>query len=255
MAARETRLIVSDRHGQAQHPKAWKTLLKIADVIRPNRVEIIGDFIDTYSLSHHPKRQPGIVTFESEMEEGEKALQDLRDAVPRSCEIDYLQGNHEGWADSFEAMNPNLEGTLSIPKKLGLKQKKIRWVSLFEQDADEGKHFRVGPVAYLHGVYEGNDSAKKHALNYGPAIGCKYVVFGHTHGMESFTSVAGYTARSCGFLGDRRHVAFKYRKGKPSSWVLGFLVQDIVGNAVSDTEVRIDYATGRAAFRGRVYGA
>lgn len=245
----EVRVVIPDAHIQAHHHKAFQTLVAVIKDLRPHRLIWIGDWVDNYSLTHHPKRQPGVVRFVDEFGEAERETDRVCNAAP-NAEKHMLEGNHEGWLRGFEAENPSLEHALSIPERLKLQEKGIRWVNLFQQDK-----FRIGPVAYLHGVYEGPNASRKHAELFGPRIGCKHVVHGHDHGMNSFTTPAGYTARSCGFLGDERNIAFSYRKGRPSAWVLGFLVQEVNGSSVTDTEVRIDYSTGRAAFRGRVYGA
>lgn len=249
----ETRVVLPDAHIPAHHRKAFATMKAIVKEVCPDRVILLGDWMDTYSLSHHPPRTPARTRFVDETEAAERELDDVRNAAP-SAEFYELEGNHEGWASGYEAGSPSLEGVLNVPERLRLAEKGIRWVPLFEQDSDEGRHFRLGPVAYLHAVFEGATAARKHAEIYGPRIGCRYVKFGHTHGMDSYTSPAGYTARSGGFLGDRRNIAFSYTKGRPCPWVLGFTIEEISGNTVTDTEIRIDYDTGRAVFRGRAYG-
>lgn len=254
MPKTETRVVWPDTHVQAEHKKAVETALAITRDVRPDRVIVMGDFLDTYSLTHHPRRSPAVVRFEDEIDSGNGLLDRICKAAPNARKH-YLQGNHEGWAASYEAENPNLEGTLDIPKRLRLRERGIEWVPLFKQNPfpDPSHHFRLGPVAYCHGVYEGAQAARQHATFYGPRVGAKHVVFGHTHGMDSYTSPAGYAARSCGFLGDERNIAFSYVKGRPTPAVPGFLIEEICGNAVTDTEVRIDYATGRAVFARRAY--
>jgi predicted phosphodiesterase len=241
----ERRLIIPDAHIPAHDKRAWQIMLAVMRDYRPDRTIIIGDLIDSASLSHHPKREPNEVRLRDEMGAGNECLDQIQEAGPG--ETYYLAGNHdESWYKSFEAENPNLEGCLDTPSWLRLKERGIRWVSLREQD-----NFKIGPVSYLHGVYEGTQAARNHALNHGPKVGCRYTVFGHVHGMDSSTSASGYTARACGFLGDESHIAFGYRKGRPSPWVLGFLLQEVSGDLVCDTEVRI--VGGRALVNGAVY--
>jgi hypothetical protein len=241
----ETRLVVPDRHGKAMDPRAWKILKDVARDLRPDRVIVMGDFLDMASLSHHPKREPDTTRFVDEIDEGKQALDELQEAA-RPDDTDFLEGNHCGWARSFMAENPNLVGALDVAKNLRLEERGIRWVSLYEQD-----NFQLGPVAYCHGLSESRHHAMAHANDFGPTIGCKHVVYAHMHTFQSFTSKAGYTARCCGFLGDEKNVAFAYKKGRPAGWQLGFLIQEVSGTAVTDTEVRI--VNGEAVFRGRVY--
>jgi hypothetical protein len=243
--ATETRLVVPDRHGKAMDPKAWEILKDVAQDLRPDRVIVMGDFLDMVSLSHHPKREPDTTRFDDEIEEGKQALDELQEAA-QARHFDYLEGNHESWCRSFMAEQPNLAGTLDIDKNLGLEERGIRWVSLYEQD-----NFQIGPVAYLHAISESRHSAMVHATDFGPTIGCKHVVFAHVHTFQCFVSKAGYLARCSGFLGDEKNIAFSYKKGRPAGWQLGFLIQEVSGTAVTDTEVRV--VNGRAVFRGKAY--
>jgi predicted phosphodiesterase len=198
------------------------------------------------SLSHHPRRQPDVIKFAEEVAAGNRALDELGDALPSGCRQTYLEGNHEGWSRSFEAENGALESVLAIDKHLRLAERGIDWVSLRRQD-----DFSLGPVAYLHGISESRHHSQTHADDFAPRVGKRHVVYGHMHTFQAATSKAGYSARCCGFLGDERNSAFGYKKGRPAPWVQGFLIQEVRGSCVTDTEVRI--TNGRAVFRGKVY--
>jgi predicted phosphodiesterase len=247
--ARDVRLILPDAHIPAHHVKAFATMNAIAKELNPTRLIIMGDWADIVSLSRHPKRDPGVVRFEDETDAAERELDKVCDATS-SAEKIILQGNHDARAEAYEAENPELEGALSVPKRLKLAEKGMRWVTLAEQD----DCFRVGSTGYCHGVYEGVNAARQHAEFLGPKTGIRHVVFAHCHSMQSWTTPSNFHARCCGFLGDEKHKAFGYRKGRPSPWVLGFLIEEVAGKSHTYTEVRIDPKTGRAVFRGQVYG-
>lgn len=241
----ETRLVVPDRHGFAMHPDWWRALLAVARELRPDKVITMGDWCDMVSLSHHPKRTPNITRFEDEIEEGKRRYGELQEAA-RPKEMYALEGNHEGWASGFMAEQPNLAGTLDIPKRTGLAETGIRWVSLTEQD-----DFRLGPVGYCHGISESRHSAKAHAEDFAPVVGVRFITFAHVHTFQTFTSKAGFMARCCGFGGDEKNSAFGYKKGRPAGWKLGFKIEEVCGQSVTDTDVYV--IDGRAVFRGAVY--
>lgn len=208
----------------------------------------MGDFLDCLSLSMHPKTKPDVVKFAEEIHAGNAALDQLQESLPDGCSVFYLGGNHdESRASRFEAENGNLENILSVKKHLRIDERGIHWVTLRQQD-----DWSLGPVAYLHGISESKHSAMVHAEQFGPRIGKKHVVFAHVHGDQRHTSHAGYTAQCSGFLGDEKDAAFSYMKGRPAPWTLGFLVQHVYGDCVTDTFVRI--RNGQAAFGGKVYG-
>jgi predicted phosphodiesterase len=246
--ARDVRLILPDAHIPAHHVKAFATMNAIAKELNPTRLIIMGDWVDVLSLSRHPKRDPGVVRFEDETDAAERELDKVCDATS-SAEKYLLQGNHDARSEAYEAEIPELEGALSIPKRLKLAEKRVRWVPLAEQD----ETFEIDGTGYLHGVFEGVNAARQHAEILGPKVGIRRIVFAHCHSAQSWTTASGFSARCCMFLGNEKHKAFSYRKGRPSPWVLGFLIEEVYRNAVTYTEVRIDPKTGRAVFRGEVY--
>lgn len=243
----ETRLIVPDAHVPYHDRKAWGILLSVAKDLRPDRCIVMGDFLDCLSLSSHPKTKPDVVKFAEELAAGNAALDQLQAALPDGCDIKYLGGNHdESRAARFEAENGNLENILSVRKHLKIEERGIEWISLRRQD-----NYAIGPVAYLHGISESKNNAAVHAEQFAPRIGKRHVVFAHMHSDQRFTSHAGFTAQCCGFLGDEYDGAFGYRKGRPAPWTLGFLIQTVYGDCVTDTFVRV--RNGTACFNGRVY--
>jgi predicted phosphodiesterase len=247
--ARDVRLILPDAHIPAHHVKAFATMNAIAKELNPTRLIIMGDWVDVLSLSRHPKRDPGVVRFEDETVAAERELDKVCNATP-NAEKYLLQGNHDARSEAYEAEIPELEGALSIPKRLKLAEKRVRWVPLAEQD----ETFEIDGTGYLHGVFEGVNAARQHAEILGPKVGIRRIVFAHCHSAQSWTTASGFSARCCMFLGDEKQKAFSYRKGRPSPWVLGFLIEEVYRNSVTYTEVRIDPKTGRAVFRGQVYG-
>lgn len=245
----ETRLIVPDAHRPAHNRKAWKLLVGTAKDLQPDRIIIIGDFLNMTALDPHPRYRPDIRALKDDWKSGNEGLDELQNASPDS-EVTYLQGNHEGWVGKYVAVHGELDGLLNVEDSLRLKERGILWVPLSRQR----KAYRIGPVGYLHGAYEGATSSQNHANYLGPFVGARHLVHGHTHRLTSYTSAAGYTARCCGFLGDDSRAEFqKYMKGRPSGWALGFLVEEVCGDLVTDTEIRI--IGSRALYDGKARAA
>jgi hypothetical protein len=243
----ERRIAIPDVHRPAHHEAAWKLLLEVAKDFRPHEAILMGDYLDLESLSQHPKKRPDTIKLKDELGDGNKGLDELDRALPRKTKRRFLQGNHCVRSERFEAEFGQLDGMLSIPAGLGLKKRGWQWVSLRQQN-----RFVLGPVAYLHGISESKHHAMLHAEQFAPRIGVRHVTYGHMHTLQSAQSNAGYSARCCGFLGDERNIAFSYTKGRPTAWVVGFVLQEICGANVVETEVRI--VNGRAVFNGRLYG-
>lgn len=252
----ETRIVVPDTHRPAHDRKAWSVLLSVIKEVKPKRGIIIGDFGDVESLSQHPRNRPDMNRYAGEVYDMNIGLDELQNASP-STPWDYIEGNHEVRASRWEAAFPNLAASLNLPKALYIEPgddyhrntvqlRGMRWVPLSKQP------YHLGPVMYLHGVYESKHHAMAHAENLGPEQGVRSATYGHVHTFQQFRTPAGYEAHCCGFLGDRSLPQFSYRKGRPSPWVCGFLIEEVCGDHVTKTQVHIE--NGRALFSGKVYG-
>lgn len=91
----KTTLVIADLHIPFHHVGAYRLLIKLIKDIRPNRLIILGDFIDAYNWSRFPK----IPEFDASVLEAEcsmpiRILEELRGLLGNWCEIVYLKGNH-----------------------------------------------------------------------------------------------------------------------------------------------------------------
>ena len=252
----ETRIVVPDVHRPAHDKAAWDVFLGVLRDLKPQRGVIIGDFGDVESLSQHPRSRPDLARFAGEVYDMNIGLDEMQNASP-STDWVYIEGNHESRASRWEAAYPQLAEALSLPRALyieageeyhrnSVQLRGMRWVPLRAQP------FHLGPVMYLHGVYETKHHAMAHAENLGPEQGKRSSTYGHMHTFQAFRSPAGYEAQCCGFLGDRSLPQFSYRKGRPSPWVSGFLIEEVCGDHVTKTPVHVEGA--RALFGGKLYG-
>ncbi len=167
--------------------------------VRPwDGVDIIGDFVDCYTLSRFDSNPQRKDNFQQEIDEGHKLLEYIRQSVPEA-DIRYSEGNHEdrlrkllwGKAPALAHLR-----NLTIPDIMGLSTVGVKWHST--QDP-----YRIGDLWYSHGdllrKHAGQSArAKSEAFN-GP------VMIGHCHrmGWSPFTTHVGiHDAYECGHMTD-----------------------------------------------------
>lgn len=166
-------LVLPDLHLGHHDRGALRCVLRAYDLLKPERVVILGDWLDAHSWNAHPATP------------GEKAAHYLRDEIEPcklildrfDCEIIFHEGNHEErvrrhmlqhggpWKDL---------GELVLPERL-LARDNLEWIPY--------KKFKVlteGLVS-CHGVSVAKTAAAKH-LDAFPGWS---IVFGHTHRAQS----------------------------------------------------------------------
>jgi predicted phosphodiesterase len=249
-------LVVPDTHCGFHDKKAWAAMLALASVWKPERVIIIGDFMDTESVSSHPASTSARTYLAEEYYAANVLLDELQAATPDATWL-YLEGNHENRVQKWCAQYGELDGLFNVPRSLYIegseyhrdtpKLRGMTWVPLSRQP------LVIDGVAYLHGHYENMHHAYHHALHEAPKLGVRCVVYGHMHGLQHAVAPHGAEAWCCGFLGDESSRVFKaYTKGRPRPWTLGVLLQEVGYGMVRNIPVR--FVDGRALFDGRVIG-
>ena len=251
-------LFLTDAHDPYTSRPAWSCALGIARDWKPHKLIVGGDFMDMESLSRHPKSKPDLSRLSSEYHSANVRLDELQEAAGAEVAY-YLEGNHEARAYRFACEFGQLDGILSVPKSLylepgddyhraGGKLRGMSWVPLSMQP------FSVDGIGYLHGVFETKHHAASHAEALGPSKMVRHLVYGHMHGLQSFTSAAGYAAHCGGWLGDDTAAVFRsYVKGKPKPWCHAVLLVEVLGEAV--TVIPVPIVNGRALVWGRSIAA
>lgn len=249
--------VIPDKHVPSHDRRACAVARGVIKEFKPHRVQIIGDYEDMESLTHFPKRKPDITRLSEEHYAANVELDADQNAAPNAI-WEYLQGNHEAWAEKYAAIYGHLDGMLSVPQALYIEPRGdyhrekadlrgMAWVPLSKQPI---VHAGIG---FLHGVYENQYHAAFHAEKLGPSTGSRTLIAGHTHDFQHHTSAAGYQAFHCGFLGDPASIAFAYTKGKPRPWKHGVLLIEVSDPLVTVTQVPI--INGRALIAGSVVQA
>jgi hypothetical protein len=238
----ERRLIIGDMHIPFHHLVACAVVLSLIRLIQPRRVVQMGDLFNMGAVSHHPRPLGGRENHCRALVQGQAFLEAARRASPGSEWI-ILLGNHDDWAEEYEDEHPEFSGLIRPP-----------WLERIGATVvpREQQPYRIGPVAYQHGYGGGEAYAKKYAVDDGPQAGVRYIKVGHHHSMQRFHAKNGVECCGAGWLGDSRHNAFRFMKNA-RGWEVGVLIEDIVGDHVTTTPVRI--VDGRALFGGRIVEA
>ncbi|KKN68062.1 hypothetical protein LCGC14_0455160 [marine sediment metagenome] len=176
----QSRIVLPDLHVPFHDKKLLDCWLeRLEDRPAPHRewagVDIIGDFLDCYSLSRfdtNPMRRRA--SLQDELDQGKEILSRIRELVPKA-EIRYSEGNHEDrlrkilWGKSRALAE--LRG-LTIPELLGLDDWGILWHSVENP-------YKIGDLWYTHGdLLRGNAGLSARAKS--EAMGGS-VIIGHTH--------------------------------------------------------------------------
>lgn len=241
-AGLERRLILGDLHVPFHNLRACAAVLALARALQPHRIVQLGDLFNMGAVSHHPRPVGGRENHSRAMLQGRALLEALRRASPGS-DLTILLGNHDLWAEEYEDEHPELAGCV-VPA----------WLTAIGARVVGRDHqpLVLGPVAYRHGYGGGEHFAKRYAIDDGPQAGVRCIVVGHHHTFQRFHAKNGVECWGAGWLGESRHSAFHYAKN-PRHWEVGCLVQDVMGDRVTTTPVRIE--NGAALFGGRLVAA
>lgn len=249
-------VIIPDTHVPLMNKKAWGCMLGILKDWNPDFGVIIGDFLDLESLSRHPKSKPDLVKLSSEYYAGNIALDAIQNNS-QGCDWTYIEGNHEYRAKRFCSEFGVLDGLLDVPEQLFINPRAdayhrsstgllrgMRWVSIEDQP------YINAHSAYYHGHHRTNKfHSAWHAEIYCPSkANFKPLFYGHMHTFQQFTAENGCSAQCVGFLGDEG--ALHYTMGKPTSWTLGLVLQEVSDTGVM-TYQTVRIVNGKAVYNGK----
>jgi len=123
-------IVIPDLHIPYEDSKTVSTALQFVEDQKPDRVVLIGDVLDMYSVSKFEKDPSRAFRLQDEFDQANAFLQHLRTAAG-DVPITLIEGNHEKRLSSYLKRHPELHGLrdLSIPSQLGLKDLKIDYVT------------------------------------------------------------------------------------------------------------------------------
>lgn len=172
----KTTFIWPDTHAPIHDKRAVAVAIEAIKVIRPERVLLIGDFVDCVAPARWSRglAQEYVSSLPAEMEAGKKILADIRSV--HTGPIDFLIGNHEERIENYVRMHaPALVGI--VPGIAELLEFERFGVEFREQP------YPIAPgVRAIHGVKlsstqnAAGQSAYKERMRIGHSI-----IQGHTH--------------------------------------------------------------------------
>jgi len=213
-------LIVPDTHVPFHDKKAFNLVLKVLNTIKFDRLVILGDFGDMYSVSGHLK-DPDIADCIAEEADAINAELDRLDHACKKSGVKdktYIEGNHENRLyRSVMAQMPSVRRLLRVDNLLRLKERGYGFKEYGDYHKEGKLHLthddgKAGPVAHIAAVNNFNGS----------------VGIGHTHQMAMCyigdVLDRRHVGAMFGWLGDKKSPVFNYAKtrSKQKNWQLGF---------------------------------
>ncbi len=214
----ERTVFIPDMHVPFHDVEAVNTALNFIKDIKPDRVVLMGDFVDGIALSKFQKDPRFTVTFQQELEAGRNMLDRIRESAGKKAEIHYIEGNHEQrllnyvlrQAPELVHLVDGQEDLLSIPRLLRLKERNINYIPAQDYLKLHGWNFEHGDAVSSHAGMTANKMITKRRNSEG---------IGHTHraGMTAYTGSNGTDIGvEFGCLIDRKGWAASY--GKDLNW-------------------------------------
>ncbi len=213
-------LVIPDAHHPFVDKLAWATALAGGRAAKPDIIVVIGDFVDYFQVSAHPKPPERKGRIADEIDAANVALDQLAE-IPTERFI-YVAGNHEYRMDRYiRDRAPELFGLkgTTVPEQLQLKARDIEYVPYMD-------YIKIGKMLYTHDLERaGKNAAAQVATDAGTNV-----VFGHTHrGAVQFQGTVfdgSHVSMNVGWLGDVNSVDYKHRIKALRDWQHGFGIVD-----------------------------
>jgi len=172
----EVQLVINDLHVPYQDNEALELVLKFGHSLKPDKLFILGDFIDMYSISKFDRNPERVTNLQTEFNMGRDLLYKIIDTIRPSQTI-FIEGNHTDRLRKFIWHNPVLDGCIDVKEKLGINDLGIEYY-------EYGKNYIYkNKLIYTHGNKINKYSAYT-AKNMLDDLGLS-VIFGHTHRLGS----------------------------------------------------------------------
>lgn len=243
-------LNIPDCHIPWHNEDALEIMFQVAKDIKPDEINILGDFADAYFANQHPKSPSDMQIKETLLDEIEQVkgkLQRLRNEHPKAT-INYIEGNHEFRLQRYLANKcPELFGILNYEDLVGLKDLQIKFYPFGRHQLVRclGTDYLLRHQPYAGGTYCAGGSIAKKKSSLG---------FGHTHRIQSHTCTNAtgdeLVSDSIGCLVDFNAPIFDYVDSQ--DWALGFQVFYAFNKKVYFRE-QVRILDGKAAYNGKVY--
>ena len=217
-------LFIPDVHRPYHDKKAWALMLRAAREFKPDKIVVLGDFADFYSVSSFDKHPRRVSDLKTEAEDANIGLDEL-DALDATCKV-FIKGNHEDRLERYLCKSaPALFGCVSVNDLFHLGER--GW-----QVVEYKRSTRLGKLRLTHDTGTAGINAHRQSVDAFQAP----VIIGHTHRMEmSFRGCADGSptvGAMFGWLGDFDSIDYMQAVKARRDWVHGFGVGFQEGNGV-----------------------
>jgi len=242
-------LVIPDTHLPFEDQISYNLMLMVAkESGQIDEVVILGDYVDFYDVSSHPKT-PGIeCKLVTEIERCHERLMELNALFPKAKKV-YICGNHEHRLDRYIQNNASaLFGHITI--KDILKLDTLGWH--FVPYGPEQKYQILGSKLYArHEPVGGGEHCAASTVKK-----CvRSMIFGHTHRVQEFQirDIDGelYRGISGGCLIDLNHKVFSYIKSH-YQWTQAFTFVDVLPNGDFFHQL-VQIVNHKCTYNGKLY--
>ena len=219
-------LLLSDLHLPAQDTRALKLTLAVADWIRPDEIDLLGDISDFYGINGFGK-DPGVKDMLlDEVDDIRSFLASVNSRYKYAKKV-YIEGNHENRLERYIQKNASaLYGLINVPELLKLKEMAYNFVPY-----GPDQKYRVGDSNLI--ARHENITGGVHAAHATVTKAMCSVAFGHTHRVQEarIVTLGGeeYLGINTGCLCDKNHPYMQYVKNH-HQWTLAFTIVYILPN-------------------------
>ena len=228
-------MVLPDAHHPYQDREAMAIVEIVAGLVRPERIVILGDWLDAAGWSRHPSRSHAEVAlhnFASELDACGAAIDRLH-AASGAREIVFVEGNHEARVEAvclqLGPLGAAIYDMVSPRRLLTRGRPWLKWIpyspSIGERCTPRRGpgmgHYKITPDLWaVHGWSIATHAAAKH-LDFARTVS---IVHGHTHRQQSVSRRLLENGRvvkawSPGCLSELQPA---WRHCLPTDWVLGY---------------------------------
>jgi len=233
-----TIFVIPDVHVPYHDKRAWAVCLEALKEVNPEKVVIIGDFADFYSVSQYSKDPKRVLNLKWEVARVNEELDKVS-----AKEVIFLEGNHEDRLRRYlQDKAPELFDMATIPELFHLQER--GWTFIPYGDA-----YFSGKVMYVHDL----GKAGKYAMFQTLDTSGMNTVFGHSHKggiiYQGQQNSEGHFCMNVGWLGDYKKLDYIHRVKARREWRLGFgLVEEVNGLAFAEF---VPIVKGSTCVRGK----
>lgn len=252
----KTAVICGDIHIPYHDRQSLAVVYSIIRALAPNKLILIGDIMDCYSVSSFSKDPMRIDSLQSEITLAQGVLKEFQAAAPKASRY-ILEGNHE---QRLQRTINNLAGTAAELPRLVSFQEAVNWPNMLKLHStgwtwvsmDQQPNLGIIPnLAIKHGDivrkysgYTANGEYQKYHLS---------GVSGHTHRLAHFQTT---TLSQTHFWLETGCLCVSNDMGyiRYPDWQQGFAVITYTDDGTVLSPELVNIQNGQAIFRGKRYG-